>query len=149
MVLMHLPEREQLLGRLITALKPGGWLLLEEQDLFPISAVASGVYADLWAAFHRAARTFGARGDWARDLPVLLTAQGLAEVGAEGDVPFFAGGSPMAEFWRLTWEQLRQGIVRAGVAEQDVDQALRLLADPQQRFVGPAIVAAWGRRPAA
>ena len=131
MVLMHLPEREQVLGRLIAALKPGGWLLLEEQDLFPISAIASGVYADIWAAFHRAARAFGAQGDWARDLPLLLTTQGLTEVGADGDVPYFMGVSPMAEFWRLTWEQLRQGIVRAGAGEQDVDQALRLLADPQ------------------
>ena len=70
-------------------------------------------------------------------------------MGAAGDVPFFAGASPMAEFRRLTWEQLRQGIVRAGAGERDVNQALRLLADPQQQFVGPAIMAAWGRRSAA
>jgi len=146
MVLMHQPEREQLLARLVDALKPGGWLLVEEQDLFPISAVASGLYADTWAAFHRAARSHGARGDWARELPSLLARQGLDQVGAEGDVPFFAGGSPMAEFWRLTWEQLRVGIVKAGADEQDVERALCLLADPEQQFIGPAIVAAWGRR---
>ena len=32
LVLVHLPEREQALDRMITALKPGGWLLAEEFD---------------------------------------------------------------------------------------------------------------------
>jgi hypothetical protein len=80
----------------------------------PLEALASGVYADTWAAFERAAQIFGSRGEWARTLPTVLAAQDLAEVSGEGDVPFFAGASPMAEFWRLTWEQLRGGILKAG-----------------------------------
>src|SRR5262252_2571366 len=32
LVLMHLPEREQVLARLAAALKPGGWLVAEEFD---------------------------------------------------------------------------------------------------------------------
>lgn len=30
LVLMHLPEREQALARMISALKPAGWLIDEE-----------------------------------------------------------------------------------------------------------------------
>jgi len=32
MVLMHLPDRDEVLPRLVTALKPGGWLVCEEFD---------------------------------------------------------------------------------------------------------------------
>ena len=149
LVLMHLPEREQLLPRLIAALKPGGSLLLEEHDIFPVATTAHGPYAETWAAVARAVRAAGALPDWGRELPRLLTAQGLTEVGAEGDVPVFAGASSMAQFWRLSWEQLREGILKVGASEEDFNQALALLSDPQQWFIGPAIVAAWGRRPEA
>src|SRR5688572_3424856 len=36
-VLMHLAQRDQVLPRLVAALKPGGWLVLEEPDTFPLA----------------------------------------------------------------------------------------------------------------
>src|SRR5262249_49342853 len=44
MVLMHLPSRADILEKLVAALKPGGWLLVEEQDVYPVLATASGPY---------------------------------------------------------------------------------------------------------
>jgi ubiquinone/menaquinone biosynthesis C-methylase UbiE len=38
LVLMHLPERDAVLGRLINALKPGGWLIDEEFDSLSLRA---------------------------------------------------------------------------------------------------------------
>jgi SAM-dependent methyltransferase len=149
MVVMHLPERAQVIERLIAALKPGGRLLLEEQDTFPIEALATGVYADTWAAFLRAIEPFGTCATWARTLPTLLAATDLIDVRVEGDIPFFAGASPIAEFWRLTWDQLRGGILKAGGRDDDLAATQQLLTDPEQRFVHPAIIAAWGRRPSA
>ena len=35
---MHLPERDAVLGRLIKALKPGGWLIDEEFDSLSLRA---------------------------------------------------------------------------------------------------------------
>ncbi|HLZ71467.1 MAG TPA: class I SAM-dependent methyltransferase [Dehalococcoidia bacterium] len=148
LVLMHIPEREQILPRLVAALKPGGWLLLEEHDIFPVTAAAGGPYAEMWGAVTRALHAAGGLSDWGRRLPALLAAQGLAELGAEGDVPVFPGGSAMAEFWRLSWEQLREPMRKTGAHEQVLDRALDALGDARQWFLGPATMAAWGRRPA-
>ncbi len=147
LVLMHLPAREQVLTRLMAALKPGGWLLLEEHDIFPIGATTSGAYTRVWDAMSRAVTTAGARSDWGRELPGLLAQHGLDDIGAEGDVPFFHGTSPMAEFWRLSMIQLRERLSSVGASEHDVDSVLDLLNDPARWFTGPALVAAWGRRP--
>jgi SAM-dependent methyltransferase len=48
LVLMHLPEREQALARMISALKPGGWLIDEEYDscsLLPNPALIRGKFS--------------------------------------------------------------------------------------------------------
>jgi len=97
LVLMHLPAREEVLPRLIAASRPGGWLLFEEHDFFPIAATRSQAYARVFEAMGRALVAAGARADWGRELPSRLAAHGLIEVGAEADVPLFRGASPMAE----------------------------------------------------
>jgi hypothetical protein len=86
--------------------------------------------------------------EWARGLPGVLAQHDLTEIGAEGDVLLFQGASPMAEFWSLTWTQLRGQILASGVIEDQLDRAFGLLNDPKQWFVGPTLVAAWGRHPA-
>jgi hypothetical protein len=73
--------------------------------------------------------------------------QGLELVAAEGDIPMFAGASPMAEFWSLTWTQVRERILAAGVGENILEDVLGMLSDATEWFTGPAIIAAWGRRP--
>jgi hypothetical protein len=146
---MHLPAREEVLPRLISVLKPGGWLLLEEHDIFPVHALASGHYARVWSGFERAVQRAGARSEWGRHVPTLLAAHGLDEVGAEALAPLFPGGSVSAEFWCLSWEQLRQPILESGVEFEDLDHAMSDLRDPGQWFTAPAMVAAWGRKPMA
>jgi len=148
MVLMHIPSREEILPRLVSALKPGGWLLLEESDIYPVLATASGSYRQVWERFKQGMiEHAGVAPEWARKLPQLLAEQGLQEVGAEGDIPMFPGGSPMAQFWSLTWEQVRERILAAGVDEKILDEVLGMLSDATEWFTGPAIIAAWGRRP--
>jgi hypothetical protein len=73
----------------------------------------------------------------------------LSEIGAEVDVPLFCGATPMAEFWRLSLTQLRERVIAIGADEQDVDAVLGMLTDARQWFMGPAMAAAWGRRPIA
>src|SRR4051794_25449925 len=36
LVLIHIPERDAVLGRLITALRPGGWLVIEDFDVLSL-----------------------------------------------------------------------------------------------------------------
>src|SRR5262245_56176755 len=42
MLLIHLPERDEVLGRLIAALKPGGWLVCEEFDSLSVRPDPAG-----------------------------------------------------------------------------------------------------------
>jgi SAM-dependent methyltransferase len=149
LVLMHIPAREQVLGRLCAALRPGGTLMVEEHDGFPVLATATGAYREAWLAFIRVCRAAGTDPDWTRDLPLRLHRRGLARVGAELDVPLFRGGSAQAQFWSLTWEQVRGRVAEVGEPARVIDAGQAELRDEQRWFPGPATVVAWGRRPPA
>jgi len=147
LVLMHIPAREQVLGRLIAALKPGGIVMIEEQDGFPVLATATGAYREAWLAFIRACRAAGTDPEWTRDLPVRLRRHGLADVDASLDVPLFRGGSALARFWSLSWQQARDRVVAVGEPALVIDQGVAELGDDSRWFPAPAMVTAWGRRP--
>ena len=147
LVLMHLPAREQVLARLCAALRPGGIVMIEEQDGFPVLAHATGAYREAWLAFIRACRAAGTDPDWTRDLPLRLRRHGLADVDAELDVPLFRGGSAQARLWSLTWQQVRDQVAAVGEPTHVIDQGQADLADDQRWFHGPAMLTAWGRRP--
>ena len=143
LVLIHVPERELVLRKLAAAVRPGGLLLVEEDDTYPIEACASGAYRAAWDAFLELTGNAGLDPHWARDLPERLHDLGFADVGAEVDVQLFRGDSPPARFWALTWVQARD---RVGAV---LDGGRLALEDPTRWFHGPAKISAWGRRPAA
>jgi SAM-dependent methyltransferase len=137
MVLMHIPERDAVLRKLVAALRPGGLLMLEEDDIHPVLSLARGAYRDAWLAFWEHMRAAGVDAEWARGLPARLGRLGLTDVGAEIDGQIFTGGSPAARMWAMTWLQALPSETAAGRAE---------LEDPETWFHGPAKVVAWGRR---
>ena len=143
LVLIHIPERDEVLRKLVAALRPGGLLLVEEDDTYPIEAASAGAYRAAWDAFLAMTCEAGLDPHWARELPERLADLGLDDVGAEVDVQFFPGGAPAARFWAMTWMQARE---RVGAV---VDGGRLALEDPSRWFHGPAKVIAWGRRPAA
>jgi SAM-dependent methyltransferase len=155
LLLIHLPEREAVLERLVSLLAPGGRVLVEEYDL---SFATLSPDMD-WAASARAAipmlKAAGPDYDWARRLPLLLDRLGLEDVGGEVDLPFFRGGSPAAEFHRLTGQQGRGALAGAVAANPELaatletfDRVQVALTEPERWFLPPGMVAAWGRRPA-
>jgi ubiquinone/menaquinone biosynthesis C-methylase UbiE len=146
-VLMHIAQRDKVLPRLVAALKPGGWLVLEDPDDYPTAATAPGPCARAWEATAQVFEELGAQVRWARGLPTYLQQQGLDEIGAETAVQLFAGASPLAEFWQLTWLQLQERMLAAKLREQELADAMAQLADPKQWFYGAATVTAWGRKP--
>jgi SAM-dependent methyltransferase len=155
MVLEHLPRRAEALRKLAASLQPGGWLVVEDQDIAPVAPAgeSTAVGTTFMLRLTALVRLLSAAGvdlEFGRRLPAALASERLIDVGAEGRVAFVTGGSPLAEFWRLTWEQLGPKLIRSGLlSEWDVADFAVLLGDPQFVWMGPAIVAAWGRRPAA
>jgi SAM-dependent methyltransferase len=147
MVLMHIPARDAVLARLVRTLRPGGVLMIEEEDTFPIALTPAGSYAAAWAAFIPAMRAAGVDPEWARRLPDRLASAGVTGVEADVDVQLFCGGSPAARFWSLTWLQARERLVNAGVEGDLVDRGRAALDDPACWFYGPAMVIASGHQP--
>jgi hypothetical protein len=79
-----------------------------------------------------------------------VAAHGVVDLGAEGRVTVARGGSPTAQVWRLTTEQMRGAIVGTGmVTEDDLERYLTLLENPDFTWLMPTMIAVWGRRPAA
>lgn len=146
-LLMHLPERLEVLDRLVRCLTPGGWLLLEEGDAFPMEGLAAGVDARLWAWYIDALARAGVDSEWARRLPSLLDAAGVVDVAAEADVPLYRGGSPTAEMVRLCFSQVAERDALDDGTRVLVDEFCAALADPGRWFTYYAAVAAWGRAP--
>ncbi|MGH8932563.1 MAG: class I SAM-dependent methyltransferase [Egibacteraceae bacterium] len=143
-----LPARDQCLAKLATALKPGGWLLDEEPDIFPSAGETAEAYRTFVEALATLALEDGLDSRWARTLPAGLTAAGLADVGAEVDMDLYRGGSPLAEARWLGFEQMRRPALESGIlTEAAFDQGLACLSDPDLWLMDFATVAAWGRAP--
>ena len=146
-LLAHLPQRAEVLAKLVAALAPGGRLLIEEPYWEASTALASGLHEAMMSRAETAITQAGFDGTWARDLPHLLHEAGLTNVGAETEVPLSAGGSPGAELIQLTGRQIRAEMLAAGATAAELDEWDAALDRPTEWFCGCALVAAWGRRP--
>lgn len=85
--------------------------------------------------------------EWIAGVPAKLAAAGWEDVAAEVAVSYFRGGSRDAEFWTLSWLQMRERIVAAGGSAEVLDRGVAALADPALWFYGPAMTAVCARRP--
>jgi hypothetical protein len=133
---------------MIAALRPGGWLLVEGVDFFPIHTACSQLYIDLMVGLAGVIASSGGDDFQGRALPAMVAGQGLADVQAEGDFAILNAGHPMAEFLRLSTLQLRDGIVGSGaVSAAQFDAANALFADPGFWAFGPGGVAVRGQKP--
>jgi SAM-dependent methyltransferase len=92
-ILHHLPTPEIAISRMVSALRPGGWLLLEEVDFFPVHASENADYRDFMTALvNTVVKASGRDCFWARALPGVVTGQGLSNVSGEGDFSLLQGG---------------------------------------------------------
>jgi SAM-dependent methyltransferase len=151
-LLMHLPDPVRAMWRLVEAVRPGGWLLVEEADTgcfapadpgHPRSAGFQRRTQALRAAVQAAggfAYSFGRR------LPALVERFWLQDAGHDGVTLIARGGDPAARFLRMT-AQLLRGRAARGLTEADFDELERDYEDPSFWFVAGTDFGAWGRRP--
>jgi SAM-dependent methyltransferase len=123
-LLMHLPDRERILGELVAATKPGGVLVIEEADGFPVSAATDEI-------FRRTVEPLTRRWKWARTLPSFMAGLGFTDLDVVVETEMVQGGTDLAAFWHHT---LRTALplLEAGTepVEEDVARTLGLLEDP-------------------
>ena len=147
-VLMFLLNREEILQHLVSCLRPGGWLLVEEADDYPVATSSTESFSPGWYAVFEglAATGSGPVLDWARRLPLLLEDLGLVDVNAEAVVRMFPGRAPLAELVRLNWLQVLEAVPVSETRRARVVDAMEDLGNRRCWFTMPALVAAWGRR---
>ena len=152
-VLTFVPERRSALRRMVTALKPQGWLLVEElippitealdqADEPDVEVVRKGRHAIV-----ETIRRQGGDPAFAREIPRLMGEAGLTDIGAEGYfVPFRTDA--VAALSKANIDQLGPSIVGSGLmSSSELDQFRRLLEVPDLLYpASMALISVWGRR---
>jgi SAM-dependent methyltransferase len=152
LVLEHVPGREKVLRRMLSALKPGGWLVCEDTDNVSVALVSPTDLPnnELFVKVEQGKdRVMAARGHvyCGRHLYGFLCALGLTDVHAEGRVGLLHAGTVEAHWKRLSVEQLRKDIVGASLAtETEIEAYLALLDSPNFVAQGFIVMTARGRR---
>jgi SAM-dependent methyltransferase len=153
-VLEHVPARTEALARMVAAVRPGGWVVIEDVTFEGPAAdlIAACTAPDALAARYRpmlsvVAKVFRAAGadpTYAVALPTHLASAGLEEVGGQIFAPMIGGGN---DWVRMTLEHLRTPITSMGLATEDeIEQSLTAMAG-DNFHLPPLMVSAWGRRP--
>ena len=156
-VLTWLPaaDRDAALGRMVGALKPGGWLMVTASDGISVTPDPSSLTAADLALVHKTTHAYqqlvatgGADFFYGRQLYGAVRRQGLVDLGAEGRVDMVHGGSPPAQFSRLGFERLRDRLVSSGLlTAAEVERRLALFDQPDVLSLSPINMVVWGRRP--
>lgn len=148
LVLEHLAQRNDVLDHLVAALRPGGWLLIEDYDwssfgIDPQDEVAERV-AEAVVAFMVQA---GFDPRFGRRLLRGLRDRGLTEIGAEGRMLVLPTAHPGSAFYRLSLVALREPLISAGkISEAEADEVVAHMEDEDRFIISPTMIAAWGRR---
>jgi SAM-dependent methyltransferase len=154
----HLPARDEVIGRLVSALRPGGVLVLEDFVFGGAAteameaAVEPAAYGPAMTrvlqAVSTAFRAIGADSLYGLQLPAALSAAGLHDVGAELSFRLIEGGSPQSAFYSQTLSERAAQLIELGLlARTDADQITAFVDDPASRWLSLGVVTSWGRRP--
>jgi SAM-dependent methyltransferase len=153
-VVMHLRDPKAVLRRMYAALRPGGWLMVEDVDNGTVEAAdpahpfatAFDLCAQARIKFLLEAGVMDLR--YGRTLPVHLEELNLTDVGNEGVALVGPGHSPMSQLMIRSFRPMDEAMVASGVVRQsDVSDAQRAFEDPAFLYRGGLVVAAWGRKP--
>jgi ubiquinone/menaquinone biosynthesis C-methylase UbiE len=149
-VLQHLAQREAVLDAMITATKPGGWIVVSDIDWIQYDAqpapepyaTLSRILRDLSSSQH------GYDGTWGRMLIDAFAKRGLTEVDARGEVWTMHGGTDSAE-WYIAALERALDVLPADVFPPGFDAraAIAQAREPSFAILSPISVTAWGRRP--
>jgi SAM-dependent methyltransferase len=147
LVLEHLADRRQILDRLVAALRPGGWIVIEDYDWtcfgFERDSPGFGDIGEVILAFMAKA---GFERDYGRRVVSDIEAAGLTDIRGEGRARMIDSTSPGFDFFRLTFESLRGAIVEAGLVTAEEADAAGAGFSEDVRLLTPMMMAGIGRK---
>jgi SAM-dependent methyltransferase len=146
LVLEHLREPAAVVDKLAAALRPGGWLILEDADGLLFDAEpAEKAFAAIAGPWQRAALAAGWNPLYGRYLVTDLQRAGLGRVAGRAHRSYRPGGGAWLVA-RLGIERMRDQIRHEGASQGDLDAALAAMDDQTRTVIGGPIVTAWGQR---
>lgn len=151
LLLVHVSDRDRALAAMTAALRPGGWLLLEEADpaLQPLvcledSGAAEQLANRLKSGFRQLLAGRGVDLAYGRTLPRRLRQAGLVDVASDAYFPI--AGPACVELERASVEQIRDRLIAAGIATAtEVDEHLANVSAGTLDLATSPMVSAWGR----
>jgi SAM-dependent methyltransferase len=153
LVLAQLPERRGILRRLVGALRPGGWLQIDEFDttygpalLMPDPA-AHALYRRFMATKARLFKAAGADLAWGRHVAGAMRDAGLVAIDPAPHVELWGAGAPGVELLIHHTFHLRDRLLDAGMTDAALEAVRRLLRDPTFRATSYVLYSVHGRRP--
>ena len=138
----------QVLAQMAAAVRPGGWLVIQEPDFH----LAPTTEPDIWARTWEGVIAWGlANGvDWliGRRLPSMVTSLDIGQPQAKTDVQNFRGRDRGALYFQLFLAEVRDRVIDAGHLDTaTLDAASALLDDPNYWTQSWMMTAVWVRKP--
>jgi SAM-dependent methyltransferase len=137
LVLSHLPERERVVEKLAGALRPGGWLQIDEIDIsyWPILLAPDDISRELFETYQSTMALLlqrrGSDPTWGSRVAQVMSDTGLASVDPVCRSETWAAGSPGLDLLISNSLQLRDGFVSAGMDDGQLDSVRAVMADPR------------------
>lgn len=148
-VLQHVPARERALDNMIRALRPGGWLLLEDIVMpHPACHPELPLWGRILGGMEQGLRRSGADPCFGLRLRDLMEHAGLAGVDCDSRVPMMFTGTPSMDFVRLSIGQVGDRLVASGVVTADeLAEVLAAFEAPGHTMTAAIMIAGWGAAP--
>jgi SAM-dependent methyltransferase len=154
-LLMHLSSPDLAIRRMAAAVRPGGWLLMEEADFgawgavdpdYPGATAFDRATRAVWDTLHRL-EVMDVR--FGRRLSTLVEQLGWQEADHDARLRVSHGADPVGRFWAVTLSSMRSSplLDAAAITPGELATTLELLDDRSFAFLGPIPFCAWAKRP--
>lgn len=152
LVLMHLPDWQGALRRMVEAVKPGGWIIVEEfDDLSFLPDPSINPREISLKVRHAFQQVLGARGvnlRCGRLLPQELQVNGLVNIGAEATVSIWDRNSAGTDLLKMSCQELREPLLASGlISKEEFEADLERVDESDYLMPSPMMWTAWGKKP--
>jgi SAM-dependent methyltransferase len=145
-VLSHLANRDELVRKFVTWLRPGGYLVITDAYQLPTEASPHPIVARVFGAYVNYAQSGGMDLQWVRSVPSLLARAGLSEISHRGRTTYLGGGD--SDRWAPLIEPFADALVNSGaITETDKIQFFTALQDPTVLDIPQIVLTVTGRKP--
>ena len=146
--LQHVDDPHAVLAKLVSATRPGGWVVIEDSDWIQFDAQQ---LPDAFRTLYRTMRDAqpAHHPNWGRETLPAMHSLGLKNINCEGQVRTMYGGTDSCEWLILGLEWAIPACVEAGLFSAELaETALNEVRNPNFSMLAPMSIGAWGQVPA-